>query len=390
MGSTTTRAATRHDLNDDALGKWLEEANVIPNLELPVISTKIGYGQSNPTYFVDDASGQRFILRKKPSGTIISPVAHQVDREYRVLKALNAVSGFPVPKAYGLCMDTDVIGTAFYVMEFIKGRIMKDYVELSELSPQDRYKAWFSLIETLGWLHSLDPDKLGLQGYGKKTDFYRRQCQTFPRIEAQQAVVKDIKTGEPLGRAHERYDEVIDYVRGHLPRDRYAIIHGDFKFDNVILHPTEPRVIAILDWELSTIGHPLVDLVFTTSPFWHLNANAAASDNATAIAYHSAESRREYGLPDLNDLLDKYTSIVGYDVRKDGNGLDMEVAKIFNFVRGATISHGIQARTVTGQASSDESHLYFKNTRRSVEAAVKLIEEVESGRKGGSGAKARL
>jgi aminoglycoside phosphotransferase (APT) family kinase protein len=107
------REKTRHDLDDEALGKYL--AKEIPDIKLPVISTKIGYGQSNPTYFVDDAAGVRFILRKKPSGTIISPVAHQVDREYRVLKALGTVNGFPVPKVYCLCMDPAVIGTAFYV-----------------------------------------------------------------------------------------------------------------------------------------------------------------------------------------------------------------------------------------------------------------------------------
>lgn len=108
-------SSSRHDLNDEALGSWLKDEDVIPNLKLPVISSKIGYGQSNPTYFVDDANGLRFILRKKPPGTIISPVAHQVDREYRVLRALGNVKGFPVPRAYGLCMDSDVIGTPFYV-----------------------------------------------------------------------------------------------------------------------------------------------------------------------------------------------------------------------------------------------------------------------------------
>jgi aminoglycoside phosphotransferase (APT) family kinase protein len=111
--SNTTRSKTQHDLDDGALGKYLNEH--ISTLKLPILSTKIGYGQSNPTYFVDDAEGTRYILRKKPSGTIISPVAHQVDREYRVLKALGTVDGFPVPKVHCLCMDENVIGTVFYV-----------------------------------------------------------------------------------------------------------------------------------------------------------------------------------------------------------------------------------------------------------------------------------
>jgi hypothetical protein len=111
--SGTTQQKTRHDLDDAKLGKYLEP--YLPNLKLPIVSTKIGYGQSNPTYFVDDANNTRYILRKKPSGTIISPVAHQVDREYKVLKALGSVEGFPVPKVYCLCMDTSIIGTAFYV-----------------------------------------------------------------------------------------------------------------------------------------------------------------------------------------------------------------------------------------------------------------------------------
>lgn len=111
--STTAKQNTRHDLNDEKLGQYLQQQ--ISGLKLPIVSTKIGYGQSNPTYFVDDASQTRYILRKKPSGTIISPVAHQVDREYKVLKALGSVDGFPVPKVYCLCLDVDIIGTAFYV-----------------------------------------------------------------------------------------------------------------------------------------------------------------------------------------------------------------------------------------------------------------------------------
>jgi aminoglycoside phosphotransferase (APT) family kinase protein len=119
-------------------------------------------------------------------------------------------------------------------MEFVKGRIITD-TNLSELSPSDRRKAWFSAIETLAWLHSTDPGAIGLEGYGKKTGFYARHCNTWSRIEAQQAAVKDAKTGKALGRAHERYDEIMDFVRNNLPSDRYAaIVHGDFNFDNLV------------------------------------------------------------------------------------------------------------------------------------------------------------
>jgi aminoglycoside phosphotransferase (APT) family kinase protein len=118
-------------------------------------------------------------------------------------------------------------------MEFVKGRIIAD-TNLSELSPSDRRKAWFSAIETLAWLHSLDPDAIGLDGYGKKTGFYARHCNTWSRIEAQQAAVKEAKTGKALGRAHKRYDEIMDCVRNNLPGDRFSIVHGDFKFDNLV------------------------------------------------------------------------------------------------------------------------------------------------------------
>jgi len=375
------KSNSRHDLDDASLSRYLAESNDIPGLKIPVVSTKIGYGQSNPTYFLTDAAGTRFILRKKPPGTIISPVAHQVDREFRVLKALGSVKGFPVPKVFTLCMDSAIIGTPFYVMEFVKGRIITD-PNLGELSPSDRYKAWCSAIETLAWLHSVDPDSIGLQGYGKKTGFYARHCNTFSRIEAQQAVVKDVKTGKPLGRAHENFDEMIDFVRRNMRSDRYAIVHGDYKFDNLVLHPTEPRVIAILDWELSTIGHPLMDAVYVVSPFWlegpRFSHEPAGPASESSSSPYEPANRPQSGMPEPDDLLDRYTKIAGFDPRKEGGGRDWEIAKIFHHVRGATISHGIQARTISGQASSDFSHIYFENTRRSLEAALKKMRRLQA------------
>lgn len=376
MMNPNPQLGNRHQLNDDALGKYLKNTNAIEGLKLPLVSTKIGYGQSNPTYFVDDAAGTRFVLRKKPDGTIISPVAHQVDREYRVMKALGSVKEFPVPKMYTLCMDASIIGTAFYVMEFVKGRIITD-PDLGDLSPSDRRKAWFSMVETLAWMHSLDPDAIGLEGFGKKTGFYARHCNTFSRIEAQQARVKDKDTGKELGRAHSHYDAIVDYVREHLPGDRYSIVHGDFKFDNVILHPTEPRVIAVLDWELSTIGHPLMDAVYLTSPFWNEATKSGPPGQASTKNPYRPENRDESGMPDPDELIDRYSQIVGFDPRLDGDGRDWQIAQIFHHVRSGTITHGIQARTISGQASSAFSHVYFENTKRSLDAALERVQRMK-------------
>ncbi|KAH0841103.1 hypothetical protein AYO21_06595 [Fonsecaea monophora] len=382
----TAKSGARHELDDASLSRYLANSNTIPGLKAPVVSTKIGYGQSNPTYFLDDAAGTRFILRKKPSGTIISPVAHQVDREYRVLKALGSVKGFPVPRVYTLCEDSSVIGTPFYVMEFVKGRIITD-PDLGELSPSDRRKAWISLVETLAWLHSIDPDSIGLSNFGKKKGFYQRHCNTFQRIENQQSKVKDINTGKELGRAHEHYDEVVDFVRTNMTSDRYSIVHGDYKFDNVILHPTEPRVIAILDWELSTIGHPLMDAVYVIGPFWNETVKAGVPYSPETSPYAPA-NRAKSGMPEPDELLDRYSRITGFDPRKEGNppGKDFEVAKIFHCVRGGTISHGIQARTISGQASSDFSHIYFENTRKSLDYAYRMMQRLKEAQ----GAKAKL
>ena len=352
---------TRHDLDDEKLGHYLKQE--IPGLTLPVISTKIGYGQSNPTYFVDDAAKARYILRKKPSGTIISPVAHQVDREYKVLKALGTVDGFPVPKVYCLCVDADIIGTAFYVrpqsiftahshppttaanrpsskvMEFVRGRIITD-PNLSTLPFQDRRLAWESVISTLAWLHSIDPSAIGLSSFGKKENFYPRHCNTFSRIEAQQAQVRDVKTGQVLGRAHPHFDEIVDYVRRHAPEERSSIVHGDYKFDNIVLHSTEPRVVAILDWELSTLGHPLMDVVYVVGPYWNRASKSGipggavkARDDQEGEVYDEGNLEAN-GLPSMKELLDVYTERAGWNPRWDR----WEVAKVFHLMRVCSFS----------------------------------------------------
>lgn len=213
-------------------------------------------------------------------------------------------------------------------MEFVKGRIITDS-NLAPLSATERRAAWFSLISTLAWLHSIDPDSIGLEGYGKKTGFYTRHCNTFSRIEAQQSKVKDISTGKELGRAHPKFDEIVDYIRRNLPSEKYSIIHGDYKFDNVILHPTEPRVIAILDWELSTIGHPLMDAVYVVGPYWNRATGSEKPRDDQGGEVYDPANQEESGMPSVEELLDEYTRIAGWDPRKDR----WEVAKVFHLMR---------------------------------------------------------
>lgn len=258
-------------------------------------------------------------------------------------------------------------------MEFVKGRIITD-PDLKELSSADRRAAWFSLISTLAWLHSIDPDTIGLSNFGKKTAFYTRHCNTFSRIENQQSKVLDVQTGKPLGRAHPAFDEIIAYIRANVPSDRHSIVHGDYKFDNVVLHPTEPRVIAILDWELSTIGHPLMDAVYVVGPYWNrAQAGETATRDDMGGAVYDPENQKEAGMPSMDELLDEYTRIMGWDPRSD----KWEVAKVFHLMRGGTISHGIQARTVTGQASSEFSHVYFENTKRALDKATAMVRSLK-------------
>jgi len=217
-------------------------------------------------------------------------------------------------------------------------------------------------VDTLAKLHSIDPDTIGLGSFGKRGDFYQRQCSTFARIETQQSAVAHPENGERLGRAHEKYDELIDFVRRHAPGDRRAIVHGDYKFDNMILHPTEPRVVAVLDWELSTLGNPLMDAVYLINPYWNQPTEA-----------YQPQHQRASGMPSEKELLDRYAERAGYDPREDG----WKVGQMFHLIRGGTISHGIQARTIAGQASSEFSHRYFENTKKMLNGAVAKMKEIQ-------------
>lgn len=244
------------------------------------------------------------------------------------------------------------------VMEFVKGRIITD-PNLSTLPPTQRRSAWFSMISTLAWLHSINPDSIGLSNFGKKTDFYTRHCNTFSRIEAQQAKVKDIKTGAELGRAHPNFDEIVDYIRKNVPSDRTSIIHGDYKFDNLILHPTEPRVIAILDWELSTLGNPMMDVCYACGPYWNRATTGGAVRDDQGGEVYLPENQRKNGMPSMDELVDEYAKITEWDPRKD----QWEIAKVFHLMRVCLLRFGSRVEDADIRNRGVRSVMVFKPGR---------------------------
>ncbi|KAL8694973.1 MAG: hypothetical protein Q9218_000445 [Villophora microphyllina] len=210
------------------------------------MATAFGFGQSNPTYQLIAADGAKYVLRKKPPGTLLSKTAHQVEREYHVIHALEATD-VPVPRTLCLCEDTSVIGTAFYLMEFLDGRIFED-AALPSVGPDERHEMWHDAIRTLAKLHRLSPSSVGLSNYGKSSGFYNRQIKTLSTIAKLQAKAIDVETKVEVGPIP-HFDGIVSFLGSPQtqPEDRATLIHGDYKIDNLVYHMTEPRVIGILE-----------------------------------------------------------------------------------------------------------------------------------------------
>ena len=225
-----------------------------PEIKTPLTVKQFGYGQSNPTYLLEASNGEQFVMRKQPPGKLLSKTAHQVDREYRIIHAMHNTD-VPVPRAMCLCEDRSVIETPFYIMSYSKGRIFED-PSLPGVSPQERTEMWKSICTTLAKFHRVKPSSVGMEDFGRPWGFYNRQLKTFKRLSADQAIVKDKETGEEVGWIP-HYDDMVDFFGDKVtqPEDRSTFVHGDYKVDNVVFHPTEPRVIAILDWEMVSL-HP--------------------------------------------------------------------------------------------------------------------------------------
>lgn len=288
---------------------------------------RISGGQSNPTYFATHGAA-RMVLRKKPAGPIL-PGAHAIDREYRVLQALHPAS-VPVPRPILYHDDPALLGTPFYLMERIEGRIFTDCA-LPSLPSEDRRAIWMGLADALAALHNIDPTKVGLGDFGRPGNYFERQIARWTR--QWQASVSD-----PIP----DLDRLANWLGANMPPDDGAvgIAHGDFRMGNMIFHPTEPRVVAILDWELSTLGHPLADLGFCVMP-WH----SAPDEYGGLLGLDLAQ----LGLPTEAAVAARYGT-----ARPEAAPL-LPFHKVFALFRFAVIFVGIADRVRSGTAAAADA-----------------------------------
>jgi aminoglycoside phosphotransferase (APT) family kinase protein len=294
----------------------------------PMTLERISGGQSNPTFFLSyPEAGTRLVLRKKPPGPLL-PSAHAVDREYRILKAL---SGSPVPVPPVLLFEADegVVGTPFYLMERLEGRVVHD-TALPGVTPDDREAMYFAMAETLAALHGFDWQAAGLADYGKPGNYYARQIARWGR-QWQETKTQDIPA----------VDRVFAWLSEHLDETpETTIVHGDFRLGNLMFAPDRPDVIAVLDWELSTLGHPLSDVAFSCLP-WH----------STPAMYAGIVGldREALGIPTQADYLERYCTAAG---RAEGPG---RFHLAFSLLRFAVILDGIAARAKAGNAAAENA-----------------------------------
>ena len=319
--SGTKDVAESHRFDEAALATWMQ-ANV-EGYEGPLEVRQFKGGQSNPTYQLITPS-KKYVMRRKPPGKLL-PSAHAVDREYKVITALYP-TGFPVARSYGLCTDDAVIGTWFYIMDMVEGRILWDQT-LPAYEPAERFAIFKAKIETLADLHNTDHEAIGLGDYGKPGNYMGRQVDRW---------TKQYKASETVHL--DEMERLIEFLPQSLPeQERTSVVHGDYRLDNMVLHPTEPKVAAVLDWELGTLGEPLADFTYLLMNW--VNGSISTLPDIKA-----------HGLPTLEEAVEIYCQ------RTNRPGLrDLDWFFSYNMFRLAGICQGIVGRVRDGTANSPQA-----------------------------------
>jgi aminoglycoside phosphotransferase (APT) family kinase protein len=320
--SGTKPVEERHRIDEARLDEWMRDN--VEDYRGPLTVSQFKGGQSNPTYRLDTPE-RAYVLRRKPFGKLL-PSAHAVDREYRVITALYG-AGFPVARSYGLCTDDTVIGAAFYIMSMVEGRIFWDGT-LPGLAPEERRAIYQSEIRTLARLHQYDPGKIGLGDYGKSGNYFARQIDRWTK----QYRASETQTIEPMNR-------LIEWLPKTVPtQERLSVVHGDYRIDNMIFHADAPRVAAVLDWELSTLGDPLADFTYVLMN-WSMPHEGRSSLGGVDV--------ESLGIPSQEEVVRIYCNETGRDGIPD---LDWYFA--YNLFRLCGIVQGIAGRVRDGTAAS--------------------------------------
>ncbi|NWJ06605.1 ACD11 dehydrogenase, partial [Crypturellus undulatus] len=349
--SDTTEVRARHRFDQGRLERYL--CRCLPGFPrssaAPLALRQYSSGQSNPTFYLQK-DGQAYVLRKKPHGPLLHG-AHKIDREYQVQKALFS-AGFPVPEPLMYCSDASVIGTEFYVMQHVQGRIFRD-VSLSEVGPAERSALYVAMIETLALLHSLDLKSLGLQGYGRGPGYCRRQVSTWKK-QYDAAAHTDIPA----------MNQLAEWLANNLPPDdnEETLVHGDFRIDNIIFHPTEARVLAVLDWELSTTGHPLTDFAYATF-FYFWPTSVKKLDEGSLIRF-----KGNIETPSFEELISIYCRCRGISTAIP----NLNFFLALSYFKIAGIFQGIYARYLLGNASAENSHEFAEIVKPLAERGLEL------------------
>jgi aminoglycoside phosphotransferase (APT) family kinase protein len=337
----------QHAFDEGRLAAWMQSH--VAGFKGPVDVRQFAGGQSNPTFLVQSAN-HRYVLRRKPPGKLL-PSAHAVDREFRVITAL-ANTQVPVAKAFALCEDAEVIGTAFYVMDYVEGRLFWD-AALPEVAPARRRAIYEEMTRVIAALHGVDFAAVGLGDYGKPGHYIERQVARW----TQQYRASETESIDAV-------EHLIEWLPKHIPQDEQtSIVHGDFRLDNVIFHPDEPKILAVLDWELSTLGHPLVDLAYLCMRY-HLSADQFRGLGGIDPAVLQ--------IPSEAQCVADYCSRRG---RAPVAPQDWTYYLAFNMFRLTGILQGVLARAIQGNASSVTALEAGRRARPLAEQAWTLVRQ---------------